>query len=62
MYIAQKMMKTVTVCCYGQETELILDMAKGQIGACPVFETREDAEKYADGAGVIEIQYAKESK
>ena len=33
-----------------------LKWCNGQIGALPVFATREEAEQFADGAPVIELQ------
>ncbi len=39
----------------GYKHTVPLDYAEGMIGACPVFETREAAEEWADGASVEEI-------
>lgn len=38
------------------EQELTMSFADGMIGVLPVFENKEDAERYADGANVIEIE------
>ena len=37
------------------EADISISWAHGMVGAIPVFETREDAEKYANGANIIEI-------
>jgi len=42
---------------YGFEVSMELKWAEGQIGALPVFGTREDAESFADGkAEVYEVR------
>ena len=40
---------------------LKLKWCDGQIGALPVFATREEAERFADGAPVIELRETKEA-
>lgn len=43
--------------CYPEMIEEIkLNFAEGMIGVLPVFETREQAEKFADGAEIFEIE------
>ena len=41
-----------------KRVELNLSWSKGMIGALPVFESREDAEKYSDGKKIIAITTA----
>lgn len=48
-YMVKSLGKTVSVMWMGMEAELPLAYAEGMIGAMPVFETREQAEAYADG-------------
>jgi len=60
MFVVPRIMKSITINVGGREIEVALKSDDGQIGACPVFETREDAEKYADGAGIMEIRYPEE--
>lgn len=38
------------------ESEVDICWADGMIGAIPVFETYEDAEKYADGEQIVEVE------
>ena len=45
---------------WGEKVELNLSWASGIIGALPVFETRELAEKYADGKEILAITIAKD--
>ncbi len=47
MYILMIIQKTATVSVLGIEKELELCWADGMIDAVPVFETYEDAKKYA---------------
>lgn len=56
LYMAESLIREVSVVFMGMETEKPLTFAEGMIGACPVFKTREQAEAFADGrCGVVEF-------
>lgn len=58
MYIVMAIRKDLVIDVdYGfkQTATVPLVWSPGMIGACPVFETREDAERYADGDSEIVI-------
>ena len=40
------------------EQEITMSFADGMIGVLPAFEKKEDAEKYANGANIIEVEEA----
>ena len=61
-YLVMGLTKSLDVDVMGRKVELNLSWASGIIGALPVFETRELAEKYADGKEILAITTAKESK
>lgn len=58
MFIVNSLKKELSVEVIGIKTKLQLNWAKGMIGAIPVFETQEQAEEYANGSPITEIQYA----
>jgi len=39
----------------GKETKLDLNFAEGMVGALPVFDTKENAKKYANGIDIFTI-------
>lgn len=49
-FVVQVLNKTVEVTWMGRTTELPLSYADGMTGCMPVFETKEKAEAFADGA------------
>ena len=49
-FLVQTLNKTAEVMWMGMATELPLSYADGMIGCMPVFETKEQAELFADGA------------
>ena len=54
--IIQKQIEAVTsvpIPCLSKTVTLA--WSDGQVGACPVFERFEDAERYADGAAIIPV-------
>lgn len=56
MYAVMSLNKTVEVDVYGSTHEVPLSFGEGMIGAIPVFETREQAEKFANGKfDVVEL-------
>lgn len=56
MVIHKKQKVSVAGCIPALESEIDICWADGMIGAIPVFETREDAEEFADGKQVIEVK------
>ena len=55
-YVVQILNKTAEIELIGETVELPLSCTNGMIGCMPVFETREQAEAFADGAyDVIEL-------
>jgi hypothetical protein len=57
MFLVMVMNKTVEVSAMGHIQKLDLTYIKGMKGAMPVFENRKDAEEYANGHQVVEIEY-----
>jgi len=55
MIINQNVKISINNCHPPLEETVDLCFAKGMLGAMPVFETREDAEAYADGNEIIEL-------
>ena len=49
-FVVKMLNRTAEVMWMGMTTELPLAYAEGMIGCMPVFETREQAESFADGA------------
>ena len=49
-FVVKMLNRTAEVMWMGMATELPLAYAEGMIGCMPVFETREQAESFADGA------------
>ncbi len=56
MFLNKKNMVRVNNCEPPLEQEITLSFADGMIGVLPVFENIEDAEKYANGANIVEIE------
>lgn len=57
MFLVPVLRENANIQVFGLNAEVQLSWAKGQIGAVPVFENKEDAEKYADGrCEVIEVK------
>lgn len=48
-FVVKMLNRTAEVLWMGMATELPLTYAEGMIGCMPVFETREQAESFADG-------------
>ena len=57
-YLVMALTKNVDVDIMGRKVELNLSWDKGMIGALPVFESRQLAEKYADGKEILKITIA----
>lgn len=57
MYMVSSLKRTITVEVLGLQRETDLTFADGMIGVLPVFESREQAEQYAEGAEVLELKY-----
>lgn len=56
-FVVKALNKTVEVTWMGRAAELPLSYADGMIGCLPVFETKEKAEAFADGAyEIVEIR------
>ena len=51
----KKQKVSINNCSPALESSVDICWADGMIGAIPVFETYEDAEKYADGRQIVEI-------
>lgn len=58
MYLVMSLHKNLGIAShpFNKTIEVPLAWSPGMIGACPVFETREDAERYACGDEVVEIR------
>jgi hypothetical protein len=57
MFLVMVVNKTVECDVGGQVHQLDLSYIEGMIGAIPVFETRKDAEEYANGQDIVEIDF-----
>lgn len=63
MYLVPILRENVQIQMLGLDAEVKLSWRNGQIGAVPVFENKEDAEKYADGrCEVIEVKESGDGK
>lgn len=63
MFLVPVLRENANIQVFGLNAEVQLSWAKGQIGAVPVFENKEDAEKYADGrCEVIEVKESGDGK
>jgi hypothetical protein len=49
LFVVKVLNKTAEVMIMGRAVELTLSYADGMIGCMPVFETKEQAESFADG-------------
>ena len=58
MTLNKKQKVSVNNCSPPLESTVSICWADGMIGAMPVFEAYEDAEKYANGREVVEIEVA----
>lgn len=57
MYLVMGLSESQTVRLQdGSTTELELTWADGMVGTLPVFDNREDAEEYANGLRIVEIE------
>jgi hypothetical protein len=57
MFIVMVVNNTVQVDVGGQIHKLDLSYIEGMIGAIPVFDNKKDAEEYANGQQVVEIDF-----
>ena len=57
-YLVMGLTSKVDIDFMGQKVEINLSWDKGMAGALPVFESRELAEKYADGKEILKITIA----
>lgn len=56
MYVVLIVNRMITLDLFGSEQDVPLCYAEGMVGAIPVFETREQAEAFADGNyAVVEV-------
>lgn len=62
MFVAMAVQKKAEIDLFGKPTPIELSFADGMIGVLPVFDTKEAAEKWADGLQVIEVQEALKEK
>lgn len=58
-YIVMVCKKDVGIEIFGNDVSLSLCWSDGMIGAAPIFSTREDAERYAEGSAVLELSMEK---
>lgn len=56
MVVNKKMKVSVGNCSPSLESSVDICWADGMIGAIPVFETYEEAEKYAGGRQIVEVE------
>lgn len=52
--------KEAKILCNGVKHTLPLDWAEGMIGAVAVFDTKEEAEAWANGCEIMHITYGQE--
>lgn len=57
MFLVMLLSETIELDVMGQIKELPLCYIEGMVGAMPVFEHRKDAEEYANGQQVVEIDF-----
>ena len=58
-YLVMALTKSLDVDIIGRKVELNLSWTSGMIGALPVFDSRELAEKYADGKEILVVTIKK---
>ena len=56
MFIVLSLKKELNISIMGLNTPVKMDFADGMIGVIPVFETREDAERFAgENVDIVEV-------
>lgn len=56
MFVVMAVQFEAEIDLFGKHTPIELSFAQGMIGVLPVFDTRENAEKWADGMQVVEVK------
>lgn len=57
MFLVKRLTSNLKCSVLGMPANMELNWAEGMVGAIPVFKTEEQAKKYADGAGIQELEF-----
>lgn len=57
MFLVKRLTSNLKCSVLGMNANMELNWAEGMVGVIPVFETEGQAKKYADGAGVQELEF-----